>query len=161
MTRKTYILEGLCCPKCAAKIEKHVAALEGVSTALVDFSVQKLTIEARNAGQWDDIMTRAGGLIKRLEPSIKLRDMVLFPNLEAAKGKADSVPVSTWLRRLSPALGAALFVLGMVFEYAPSAALPPLMRLALFLASYILVGGEVLVKAAKILPKVKFSTKTF
>ena len=121
--KREYILDNLCCPKCAAKIEKHVAALEGVSNVLVDFSVQKLTIETRNAGQWDDIMTRTGAVIKRLEPAIELRDMALFPNRETAK--PDSVPASTWFRRLSLALGMALFVAGMVFDYVPSVTLPP------------------------------------
>ncbi|MDR1617477.1 MAG: cadmium-translocating P-type ATPase, partial [Treponema sp.] len=105
------------------------------------------TIEARNAGQWDDIMTRTGGIIKDLEPAIELRDVALFPNREAAKGKADSVPLKTWLRRISLALGMVLFVFGMVFDYVQS--LPLFTRLAIFLLSYILVGGEVLVKAAK------------
>ncbi|MDR1253217.1 MAG: cation transporter, partial [Treponema sp.] len=129
MTRKTYTLEGLCCPKCAAKIEKHVAALEGVSNAIVDFSVQKLTIEAKNTGQWDDIMTRTGGIIKRLEPAIELRDMVLFPNRKAAKDNEGPAPVTAWLRRVSLVAGMALFVLGMVFDYVPAVTLPPFMRL--------------------------------
>jgi Cd2+/Zn2+-exporting ATPase len=147
--KREYILDKLCCPKCAAKIEKHVAALDGVRSALVDFSVQKLTIEAKDSRLWDDIITRTGGIIKRLEPAIELRDMVLFPNRETAKGKADSLPVTAWLRRLSLALGMALFAAGMVFEYVPSVTLPPFMGLVLFLASYILVGGEVLVKAGR------------
>ncbi|MDR0663217.1 MAG: heavy metal translocating P-type ATPase, partial [Spirochaetaceae bacterium] len=150
MTTRTYVLEGLCCPKCAAKIEKHVAALEGVSRALVDFSVQKLTIEAQNAGLWDDIITRACAVIKKLEPSVELRDAVLFPKRETAGGKTDSVAL---LRRIGLGLGAAIFALGMVFEYVPSIALPPLARLALFLVSYILVGGEVLVKAIRNISK--------
>jgi Cd2+/Zn2+-exporting ATPase len=151
--KREYILDKLCCPKCAAKIEKHVAALEGVSSALVDFSVRKLTIEARNAGQWDDIAARAGGVIKRLEPAIELRDAVLFPNGSAAKDKEGPPPVKKWFRPLSLAFGTALFVLGMVFDSVPSGmlplTLPPFTRLAVFLLSYILVGGEVLVKAAK------------
>ncbi|MDR0708417.1 MAG: cadmium-translocating P-type ATPase [Treponema sp.] len=159
--KREYILDNLCCPKCAAKIEKHVAALDGVSRALVDFSVQKLTIEAQNTGQWDDIMARAGGLIKRLEPGVELRDMVLFPNKAAAKDKEDSVPVKTWLRRGSLGLGMALFVAGMVFESVPSIALPALVRLAVFLASYILVGGEVLIKAAKNITKGEIFDENF
>ncbi|MDR2432991.1 MAG: cadmium-translocating P-type ATPase [Treponema sp.] len=147
--KREYILDKLCCPKCAAKIEKHVAALDGVRSALVDFSVQKLTIEAKDSGLWGDIITRTGGILKRLEPAIELRDMVLFPNRETAKGKADSIPVSTCLRRVSLVVGMALFAAGMVFEYVPAITLLPFMRLALFLVSYILVGGEVLVKAAK------------
>ncbi|MDR2633070.1 MAG: cadmium-translocating P-type ATPase [Treponema sp.] len=161
MIRKTYTLEGLCCPKCAAKIEKHVAALEGVSSALVDFSVQKLTIEAQNAGQWDDIMARTGGVIKRLEPAIELRDAVLFPNKTAAKEKTRSAAVTLWFRRVSLILGMALFVAGMVFEYVPSLTLLPFVRLAVFLASFILVGGEVLIKAAKNITKGEIFDENF
>ncbi|MDR0720146.1 MAG: heavy metal translocating P-type ATPase, partial [Treponema sp.] len=152
MTRKSYTLDNLCCPKCAAKIEKHVAALDGVNGALVDFAAQKLIIEAneaKNAGQWDDIMARAGGIIKRLEPAIELRDTALFPDKAAAKDKEGPAPLAAWLRRGSLGLGMALFAAGMAFEYVPSATLPPFTRLALFLVSYILVGGQVLVKAAK------------
>jgi Cd2+/Zn2+-exporting ATPase len=159
--KREYILDKLCCPKCAAKIEKHIAALEGVSNAIVDFSVQKLTIEAKNAGQWDDIMTRTGGIIKRLEPAIELRDMVLFPNKAAAKDKEGPAPVRVWLRRVSLVTGMALFVAGMVFDYLPSLTLPPLMRLAVFLVSYILVGGEVLVKAAKNITKGEIFDENF
>ncbi|MDR2793143.1 MAG: cadmium-translocating P-type ATPase [Treponema sp.] len=152
--KREYILDNLCCPKCAAKIEKHVGALEGVSRALVDFSVQKLIIETRDSARWDDIMTRTGRTIKRLEPSIELHDVALFPNRETAGAagtakSADSVPVKTGFRRTSLILGVALFVLGMVFDYTPSIPRAPFMRLAVFLASYILVGGEVLIKAVK------------
>jgi Cd2+/Zn2+-exporting ATPase len=164
MTEKTYLLEGLCCPKCAAKIEKHVAALDGVRSALVDFSAQKLILEAneaKNAGQWDDIMTRADGIIKRLEPAIELRDFALFPKKETAKGGGDALPVTAWLRRICLIPGMALFVLGMVFDYVPSVALPPLMRLAVFLVSYLLVGGEVLVKAIKNITKGEIFDENF
>ncbi|MDR2447841.1 MAG: cadmium-translocating P-type ATPase [Treponema sp.] len=148
--RREYVLHKLCCPKCAAKIEKYVAALEGVSRAVVDFSVQKLTIEAQNAGLWDDIMSRTSGIIKRLEPSVELRDMreeVLFPSGKAAKDTEN--PVAAWFRRAGIIFGISLFAFGMIFDYVPSISLAPFMRLAVFLASYILVGGEALVKAAK------------
>jgi Cd2+/Zn2+-exporting ATPase len=115
--KREYILDNLCCPKCAAKIEKHIAALEGVRNALVDFPMQKLTIEvneAKDAGRWDDIMTRARGIIKGLEPSIELRNFALSPKEEADGG--NSVPVSEWLRRGSFALGIALFAAGMAFD---------------------------------------------
>jgi Cd2+/Zn2+-exporting ATPase len=149
MMRNTYTLEGLCCPNCAARIEKYVGALEGVSRALVDFSVQKLTIEAEDSGLLDDIRARAGRIIRELEPSIEMRDSVISPGRGTAEGKADSAPLKTRLRRISLVLGVALFVAGMVFDYVPSLSLPSLVRLAVFLVSYLLVGGGVLVRACK------------
>ncbi|MDR2617397.1 MAG: heavy metal translocating P-type ATPase, partial [Treponema sp.] len=161
--KREYILDKLCCPKCAAKIEKHVAALEGVSRAQVDFSVQKLTIETRDSGLWDDIMTRTGGIIKGLEPSIKLREAGLFPNRSAAEDKERSVQAKK--RFLSLACGTALFAAGMVFDYVPSGmlpiTLPPSIRLAVFLLSYILVGGEVLIKAARNITKGEIFDENF
>ena len=44
--KKTFRLEGLDCANCAAKIERGIAALDGVSNASVNFMTGKLTIEA-------------------------------------------------------------------------------------------------------------------
>ncbi|MDR2435021.1 MAG: cadmium-translocating P-type ATPase [Treponema sp.] len=163
--RREYILENLCCPKCAAKIEKHIGALEGVSRALVDFSIQKLTIETKDSGLWDDIITRTGGIIKQLEPGIELRNAVLFPNRETAKDQDRPVSVKDRFRRICLILGMVLFALGMVFDYVPSGTLPvtlpPLMRLAVFLASYLLVGGEVLVRAFRNITKGEIFDENF
>ncbi|MDR1096037.1 MAG: cadmium-translocating P-type ATPase [Spirochaetaceae bacterium] len=156
--KREFVLDNLCCPRCAAKIEKHVGALDGVSRALVDFSVQKLVIEvddAQNAEQWGDIVTRAGAVIKGLEPTVELRDIVLFPhrNAAGAANGREALPVKKLLRRGSLILGAVLFVAGMVIDYVPAVntlfGMSPLARLALFLASYLLVGGEVLASAAR------------
>jgi Cd2+/Zn2+-exporting ATPase len=144
--KREYILHNLCCPQCAVKIEKHIGRLEGVSRALVDFPVQKLVIETRNAGLWDDIMTRTGEIIRRLEPSIELCDTVSQPNREAANNN-EPAPAGKWIRRLSLILGGGLFAAGLAVDYAQAG--PPLLRLAVFLASYLLVGGEVLVRAVK------------
>ncbi|MDR2629480.1 MAG: cadmium-translocating P-type ATPase [Spirochaetaceae bacterium] len=158
--KREYILHNLCCPKCAAKIEKHIGALEGVNRALVDFSVQKLVIEAQNAGLWDDIITRTGEIIKRLEPSIELHDMAAFPGREAAKDKKD-VPVTKWIRRLSLTLGMVLFIAGMVFDYAPLITPAPLTRFIIFLVSFLLVGGEVLIRAVKNISKGEIFDENF
>jgi Cd2+/Zn2+-exporting ATPase len=45
MTRKTYLLEGLCCPNCAAEIDKKVKRLPEVKQASVDFPNTRLTLE--------------------------------------------------------------------------------------------------------------------
>jgi Cd2+/Zn2+-exporting ATPase len=147
--KREYILDKLCCPTCAANIEKRIGALEGVSRALVDFSVQKLTIEAKDSQSWEDIMARAGRIINQIEPSVELREAAPFPNRETAQAGEDSPPAKAWVRRLSLVLGMALFALGMVADYVPAVALPPPARLALFLASYLLVGGDVLVRAGR------------
>ena len=44
--KKTYLLEGLCCANCAAKIERGVSDIDGVTEASVNFLTTKLTFEA-------------------------------------------------------------------------------------------------------------------
>jgi cation transport ATPase len=42
--KTTYILDGLCCPNCAAKIQQAAGKLPGVKTANVDLLTQKMTL---------------------------------------------------------------------------------------------------------------------
>ncbi|MDR1315635.1 MAG: cadmium-translocating P-type ATPase [Spirochaetales bacterium] len=159
VVKREYILRNLCCPKCAAKIQRRVGALEGVSGAVVNFSVQKLTIEARSRddGLWDDILARTGGIIKGLEPSIEIeaergpREGEAFPDGGTAKDSGKSVSVRAWLRRAGLILGMILFAAGIGLDYffADGGETPPFVRLSVFLAGYFLVGGGVLIGAAK------------
>lgn len=43
--KKQYILEGLCCSNCAAKIEKDVRLLEGVKAATINAETTILSVE--------------------------------------------------------------------------------------------------------------------
>ncbi len=43
--KKQYILEGLCCGNCAAKIEKDIRLLDGVKSATVNFATKSLLVE--------------------------------------------------------------------------------------------------------------------
>ncbi len=44
--KKKFKVEGIDCPNCAAKIEKMVGELEGVSSSKINFMAEKLTVEA-------------------------------------------------------------------------------------------------------------------
>jgi len=43
--KKVYTIEGLCCPNCAAKAERAIAALEGVNSCTLSFFSKKLTVD--------------------------------------------------------------------------------------------------------------------
>ncbi|MDF2926479.1 MAG: cadA [Paenibacillaceae bacterium] len=45
---KQYLLEGLCCGNCAAKIQKDVGLLAGVKSAAVDVSSKVLSVSCEN-----------------------------------------------------------------------------------------------------------------
>ncbi|MDR2601379.1 MAG: cadmium-translocating P-type ATPase [Spirochaetaceae bacterium] len=159
MLKKTYFLEGLCCPVCASKIEKRVSALDGLSGVLVDFASQRLTVETQENAFASGVTENITSIIKGLEPSVVLREGSYAPGekslaLQAGAGAGE------WFRRATLVLGALLFIAGVVLERFFTQ-YGPFVCFAVFLASYILVGGEVLVKAVKNIVKGDFFDENF
>jgi len=67
--KKTFKLEGLDCANCAAKIEKAVKALDGVTSASVNFMTTKMIIEGDDS-KFDIIEKSANAIVKKLEPDV-------------------------------------------------------------------------------------------
>ncbi len=65
--KKVFKLQDLDCANCAAKMERAVAKIDGVTFANVSFMSQKLTIEADDA-KFDDIMEEVVKTCKKVEP---------------------------------------------------------------------------------------------
>jgi Cd2+/Zn2+-exporting ATPase len=141
--RKEIMLEGLCCANCAAKIERAAAKLEGVESANVDMMAQKLTFTMGDPSRFPALLAEITKIAARIEPDIKIS----FADEPAARRRS-------WLQKLAAirrrriekimmGAGAALFVTGMALKPGQWAAL------AVFLAAYLLIGGEVLLRAVK------------
>ncbi len=72
--KKIYMLEDLCCANCAAKIEKKVAALDGVDAASVNFLTTKLVMEVREAAA-DTVEDAVRKIVRRIEPDVTVREV--------------------------------------------------------------------------------------
>lgn len=72
MMKKTFRLEGLECANCAAKMEKAINDLDGVTNATVNFMTTKLVIEGEE-DKMPNIIEAAGKIIKKLEPDTVLK----------------------------------------------------------------------------------------
>ena len=72
--KKTYLLNGLDCAHCAAKIEKGVAYIDGVTNASVSFLTTKLTFEAQD-DKIDEIVKKAKKVIKKVEPDVEIKEL--------------------------------------------------------------------------------------
>lgn len=69
--KKKFKLENLGCANCAAKMEERIKKIEGVSSASVNFMMQKLTIDAEDE-KFDDVIMRAQRICSSLEPDCKI-----------------------------------------------------------------------------------------
>lgn len=71
MEKKVFLLEGLDCANCAAKIEEKILKLSSVESASVDFATKKLYIQSNDM---DRAFTEAKKIISQLEPDVKVID---------------------------------------------------------------------------------------
>ena len=71
MTNK-FILQGLECSNCAAKMERAIKKLDGVTQATVNFLTQKLVIEA-DENKMSEIIRQAEKTIQSIESQVKMK----------------------------------------------------------------------------------------
>lgn len=71
MTKK-FILEGLECASCAAKIERAVSKIDGVRDVTVNFMTQKMLIEG-DEDKMESIMEAAAKAVKKYEPDTVMK----------------------------------------------------------------------------------------
>lgn len=69
---KAFRLQGLDCANCAAKVERAIAKISGVTNASLNFMTTKLVIEAEEANM-PAIVEEAMQTIQKLEPDIVVK----------------------------------------------------------------------------------------
>ncbi len=70
--KKSYEMEELDCAHCAAKMEAAIAALDGVTSASINFFAQRLTIDFSDGADEKKILKEAQKACKRVEPSCRI-----------------------------------------------------------------------------------------
>ena len=139
--KKVMYLLGLDCADCAKKIETAVSRMDGIQSASVDFATQKLTMEVSDKGSLAVIARQAARMIKEMEPDVEIS------YTGKAAGETPDAIKKRRMRQIGLITGALLFVIGMVFPF------PQPAEFILFLISYLLVGGEVVLRALKNIAK--------
>lgn len=140
-SKKVYVLMGLDCANCAAKIEREVGSLAGIKSASVDFASKKLSIETHSKYDLEDTINEVKSIVKRIEPDVSVVEDTKS-NKRVLKDEEDDHE-SDKGEILRFGIGAVLFAIGIAFKFSFWA------ELSIFLVSYILVGGEVVVRAIK------------
>lgn len=146
------ILEGLDCPNCASVIEEEVGKIDGVAAASMNFTSKTLSIEMARDGNVDTVLRLTGEVVKKHEPNVVVQDCAA-PAVKPAKAKDENAIPASKIARF--AIGSALFSAALLMS-------PPFgIRFALFFASYLFVGAEVLLKAARNMLKGKVFDENF
>ena len=148
--KNTLILEGLSCANCAAKIEQDVRKLREVRSVTLDYISKKLTYEADPAAAQLQLRQRIEGIIGRIEPDVS----VVSADSSGAAGKEAKEPAQN-MRLLKLIIGSALLALAMLLT------LPAWLELFLYVASYLVLGGSVVLRAVKSMARGQVFTEHF
>ena len=73
--KKTFRIEDIDCPNCAAKIEAGINELEGVAAATLNFMTQKLTIETDESIPFDKVLKKAEKVAKKVERNCVISEL--------------------------------------------------------------------------------------
>lgn len=144
---KKILLKGLGCANCAQKMEEQTQRLAGVKVATVNFATSTMSIEVvedknehGDNHNFQNILKEIEKIIKSIEPHVEviaIKDSLEDNSLEAeeeAFSKKEIIKIG---------LGTVFFISAILINDALA------VELGLFLISYLLIGGEVLVRAVK------------
>lgn len=140
-------LSNLDCAGCAGKIESDLMSADFVDLAALNFASKQLIIRPKGAMSEEDVRVKVDQIVKKYEKDVD----VLSQSREAKmSGKSDNVDLEhrkETIEKATLALGSLLFALGLLSTY--QLAFGFYIETGLFVAAYLLIGGEVLVSAFK------------
>lgn len=64
--KRTFKLDGLCCPNCAQKMEDGINKLDGVEAAKIAFMTERLSITS-DTDDWDSLLDAAQKVCEKYE----------------------------------------------------------------------------------------------
>lgn len=131
-------LEGLNCANCARKIEEKVGKMEGVKESNLNFTTTTLNVKLERKVKEEHAINEIKKIVEALEPHVKVEKKVYG---KATIKKAKFTVKSTLI------IGAVLYLFAVIGDFQGT------LGLILFGASYLLIGGEVVLTAIKNIAK--------
>ena len=150
---KTYIIEGLDCANCAAKLERRINEMEEVDEAILTFATQQLRISAQNP---DRILPKIQEVCTAMEPDVVIREKERTRS-EATEKKESGMSEETQTA-ISIGIGAVLFIVMEVLEHIGYTS--PLM-IAAYVVAYAVLGWKVVFTAVRNLTKGQIFDENF
>lgn len=176
--KKELILENLDCANCASKIENKVREIKGVEEVTVNFMTKTLIFKPKEGENLNNIKEEIKSIVKKLEPDVVVKDKIGKKPIAALQTRGTSCcsghdhnhdhshehhheeaahhhdeeeeehghshgDGSTKKAILKLALGGAIFATGMIGKFDTN------IELAIFLVAYLIVGGEIVLRALK------------
>lgn len=147
--KREFIIKGLHCANCAAKMESGIKNILGIHDASIDFVGKRLVLEYQNSADGERIVNEAIDIINRIEQGVEIIEKKLAHKEE----KEEENTIKLEIFKLIGAL--AIYFAAIMFKSSEA------VRLSLFIAAYLLAGWEVITSALKNLSKGQLFDENF
>lgn len=154
-TNRTFklVLVGLDCANCANKIETRVNNLDDVEEATLNFSTRQLKVLIKESVNKDDVMVNIKKIVNQLEPDVIVKTGETVgaschkgcckETCEQSPQVEGAIFKRLFVDNIALLLGTIIFLIVSVFRLEES------VEIALYIVSYLLIGGEVLLVALR------------
>ena len=139
--KKEFILEGLDCANCAAKIENKVKNLQGVQYANLNFMNKLLVVSYNDKAKSNVIEKEIKDIVKKLEPDVIVSEKIEGKNNKEIKNLTLEENNKKDIIKLI--LSGIIFAIGVIGNF------PEKVELIIFLIAYIIIGGEIVLRSIK------------
>ena len=149
MTKKTYNVENIDCPNCAADIERKIAAIPEVKEAVLTYATKQLRVTAEDP---DALLGEIKETASAVEP-----DIVISPKEDAEprsgkdtsnqerSSKSSHLTDENKKELMNLACGTVLFIAAVILKHFDFS----IVSVVFFVLSYIVLGGEIIVTAVR------------
>lgn len=133
--KQEYVLDGLDCSNCAQKIENGVKSIKGIDGCAVNFAASTLTVSADGKEErW--VTNKVEKKVKSIDPHVRVRQ----------KHKKKSADDGYRHRMINMLIRmAATVIIGAAAYLVHSGTI----EFFLFLAAYLIIGGDIIIRAVK------------
>ncbi|MDQ2087803.1 heavy metal translocating P-type ATPase, partial [Herbivorax sp. ANBcel31] len=142
--KKELFLEGLNCADCAFKIEEQIKKISGIKYVSINFVTKKLVLEFDKSYQYKEIKDKIKKVATSIETGIKVVE-----EKDKKELKLDKIRIARLI------IGALFFFTALIFNF------QYWLNFGIYLISYILIGGDVVLKSIKNLSKGKIFDENF
>ena len=130
--KREFIMKGLHCANCAAKIEKGIQDISGIHSASLDFVGKRLVLEYENVANGERILGDVKNIINKIEQGVEIVEKKLAHKEELEENNTIKLEIFKLIGAL------VIYVAAIMFKSSE------VIRLSLFIAAYLLAGWQVI-----------------
>ncbi|HID1129696.1 TPA: heavy metal translocating P-type ATPase [Clostridioides difficile] len=156
--KKELILGGLNCAHCAEEINNKVSKLKEVESSNLNFVNKKLTVNISNNFEEDDVINKIKEIINSTEPGLDIQ----VESTDKVKGrtteKSGAVNDTNKKELIPLIIGALVYIFGI---YQTATGYESQFSNIVFIVAYVIVGGDVLLRAIRNISKGRVFDENF